>query len=566
MGARARFDIHRLPRCACLQRQDAPCGVDPCPGTSRLPSTRGPRRPRRLQIDSMTTNTFREAWFSNIHKNFLAGLTTSFALVPECIAFALVAQLNPLMGLYGAFIICALTAIFGGRPGMISGAAGSMAVVIVALVAQHGVQYLLATVVLGGVLMAAFGLLRLGKLIRMVPHPVMLGFVNGLAIIIAMAQLEHFRQSTPQGEQWLGGTPLLVMCGLVGLTMAIVYVLPRLTKAVPPALVAILGVGLLGYALELPTRTLGDLAQIAGGLPALHIPTVPFNGETLRIILPYASLMAMVGLLETLLTFNLTDDITETRGQPNRECVALGAANVVSGLFGGMGGCAMIGQTMINLSSGGRSRLSGLTSGVMILLFILFLSPLIAHIPLAALVGVMFVVAQETFAWGSLRVLGKVPRHDALVIVAVTVITVFTDLATAVLCGIVIAALSFAWQHARDVRTDVEDDSDTGVRTYVPHGTLFFASTAHFQELFAPAADPARVVLDCRHLHLADHSAIAAMESLHGRYAKAGKRLQVVQLSKRNLALLQRAGVDVGQGQDGRSQAREAGAMVSNAG
>ena len=493
----------------------------------------------------MINAAFRAEWFPNLQKNFLAGLTTSFALVPECIAFALVAQLNPLMGLYGAFIICAMTAVFGGRPGMISGAAGSMAVVIVALVAQHGVQYLLATVVLSGIIMALFGILRLGKLIRMVPHPVMLGFVNGLAIVIAMAQLEHFRQNTPQGHGWLQGTPLAVMCALVALTMAIVYLLPRLTKAVPPALVAILGVGVLSYALQLPTRTLGDLAHIAGGLPALHFPTVPFNGETLRIIFPYAALMAMVGLLETLLTFNLTDEMTETRGQPNRECVALGASNVVSGLFGGMGGCAMIGQTMINLSSGGRSRLSGLTSGVMILLFILFLSPLIERIPLAALVGVMFVVAQETFAWGSLRVLGKVPKQDALVIVAVTIITVLTDLAMAVVCGIIIAALNFAWQHAREMRAEI-DDSTAGERVYLPHGTLFFASTAHFQELFQPATDPARVVLDCKHLHMADHSAIAALESLYERYARAGKHLQVRHLSKRNEALLARAGVDVG--------------------
>ena len=492
----------------------------------------------------MINTTFRDEWFPNVQKNVLAGLTTSFALVPECIAFALVAQLNPLMGLYGAFIICALTAIFGGRPGMISGAAGSMAVVIVALVAQHGVQYLLATVVLSGILMALFGILRLGKLIRMVPYPVMLGFVNGLAIVIAMAQLEHFRQATPHGETWLQGTPLYVMGALVALTMAIVYVLPRITKAVPPALVAILGVGVLSHVLHLPTRTLGDLAHIAGGLPALHWPTVPLDMATLHIIFPYAALMAMVGLLETLLTFNLTDEMTETRGQPNRECIALGASNVVSGLFGGMGGCAMIGQTMINLSSGGRSRLSGVTAGVMILLFILFLSPLIERIPLAALVGVMFVVAQQTFAWGSLRVLGKVPLQDALVIVAVTVITVFTDLATAVLCGIVIAALNFSWQHARDMRADI-DDSCPGMRVYLPHGTLFFASATHFQELFQLASDPARVTLDCRHLHMADHSAIAAIEALYARYDKAGKHLQVTQLSARNEALLQRAGVDV---------------------
>ncbi|WP_250453070.1 SulP family inorganic anion transporter [Caballeronia sp. ATUFL_M2_KS44] len=490
----------------------------------------------------MKIPTTREQWLSNIPGNFLAGLTSSFALVPECIAFALVAHLNPLMGLYGAFIICALTAILGGRPGMISGAAGSMAVVIVALVVQHGAQYLLATVVLSGVLMMLFGLMRLGKLIRMVPHPVMIGFVNGLAIVIAMAQLSHFKEATPQGEAWLHGIPLLIMCGLVGVTMLIVYVLPRITKAVPPALVAIVGVGLIGQFFHLPTRTLGDMAHIAGALPAFHVPTIPFAIATFKIVFPYALLMAIVGLLETLLTFNLTDEITETLGQPNRECLALGLANVVSGLFGGMGGCAMIGQTMINLSSGGRSRISGATSGIMILLFILFLSPLIERIPLAALVGVMFVVAQQTFAWGSLRVLGKVPRHDALVIVLVTVITVFTDLAVAVLCGIVIAALNFAWQHAREIRADVEKGAD-GSSVYTLHGTLFFASTANFQGLFKPLSDPQYVTVDCRHLHVADHSAIAAFETLKERYQKAGKQLRFANLSARNLHLLERAGV-----------------------
>lgn len=478
--------------------------------------------------------------FTAVRQNILAGLTSSFALVPECIAFALVAQVNPLMGLYGAFIICTLTAVFGGRPGMISGAAGSMAVVIVALVVQHGVEYLLATTLLSGVLMLLFGALRLGKLVRMVPHPVMLGFVNGLAIIIALAQLEHFRN----GEHWLGGTPLLTMLALVALTMAVVWLLPRLTRAVPPALVAIVGVGVLTQLLQLPTKTLGDMAHIAGGLPSFHLPQVPWNLETLHIILPYAVLMALVGLLETLLTFNLTDEITETRGQPNRECLALGAANMASGLFGAMGGCAMIGQTVINLSSGGRGRLSGITSGVMILLFVLFLSPLIERIPLAALVGVMFVVAQQTFAWGSLRVLGKVPRNDALVIVAVTVITVFTDLATAVLCGIVIAALNFAWQHARDVHAESHDD-DTGARRYTPRGTLFFASTTQFQALFDPASDPQRVIIDCAHLRLADHSAIAALEALLGRYAKVGKQVQLTHLSQRCRELLHRAGVAV---------------------
>jgi SulP family sulfate permease len=474
---------------------------------------------------------------ARLRADLLAGLTTSFALVPECIAFALVAHLNPLMGLYGAFIICTLTALFGGRPGMISGAAGSMAVVIVALVVQHGAQYLLATVLLGGVVMILFGALRLGKLVRLVPYPVMLGFVNGLAIVIALAQLEHFKA----GEHWLSGTPLYLMIGLVALTMLVVYGLPKLTRAVPPALVAILGVGLLVYLLGLPTRTLGDMAHIAGGLPDLALPEVPWSLETLKIIAPYALLMAMVGLLETLLTLNLTDEITESRGFPDRECVALGAANMVSGLCGGMGGCAMIGQTVINLSSNGRGRLSGVVAGVMILLFVLFLSPLIERIPLAALVGVMFVVAQQTFAWASLRVLNKVPVSDVLAIIAVTVVTVFTDLATAVLFGIVIAAVNFAWQHARELYADAHLDAE-GSKHYQVHGTLFFASTTPFLNQFDPARDPDKVTLDCQHLSFVDYSAVAALKTLRERYARAGKHLRVVHLSERCKKLLKRAG------------------------
>lgn len=479
--------------------------------------------------------------FHRLRADVLAGLTTSFALVPECIAFALLAQLNPLVGLYGAFIICTMTALVGGRPGMISGAAGSMAVVIVALVAEHGVQYFFATVVLAGLVMMAFGILRLGKLVRMVPHSVMIGFVNGLAIIIALSQLEHFRTETG----WLQGEALYLMLGLVAATMAIVYLLPKLTRSVPPALVAILSVGLAVYLLDLPTRTLGDMANIAGGLPHFALPQLPWTWEALSIIWPYAVLMAMVGLLETLLTLNLTDEITESRGFPNRECLTLGAANMASGLFGGMGGCAMIGQTMINLGSGGRGRLSGVVAGVMILLFVLFLSPLIEQIPLAALVGVMFVVAQQTFAWASLGVYNKVPFNDVLVIVAVTAITVATDLATAVLCGIVIAALNFAWQHARELYADSHVQGD-GSKLYQVHGTLFFASTTPFLNQFDPAGDPALVVLDCRHLSFVDYSAIAALKTLRERYQRAGKQLRVHNLSARCTQLLKRSGVQAG--------------------
>ena len=479
--------------------------------------------------------------FKHLRADVLAGVTTSFALAPECIAFALVAHLHPLMGLYGAFIICTLTALFGGRPGMVSGAAGSMAVVIVALVVQHGVQYLLATVVLSGLLMALFGLFKLGKLVRMVPHPVMLGFVNGLAIVIAMAQLEHFKLD----GAWLVGQPLYWMAGLVALTMGVVYGLPRLTRAVPPALVAILGVGVLVSALHLPTRTLGDMAHIAGSLPVFAWPAVTWDWTTLRIIAPYAVLMALVGLLETLLTLNLTDEITESRGYPDRECVALGAANIASGLFGGMGGCAMIGQTVINLSSGGRGRVSGVVAGVMILLFVLLLSPCIEQIPLAALVGVMLVVAQQTFAWASLRVLNKVPLNDVLMILVVTAITVLTDLATAVLCGIVLAALNFAWQQARSLYADSHIEAD-GSKLYRVHGTLFFASVTSFLQQFDAAQDPHQVTLDCRHLSFMDYSAIAALKTLRERYAKAGKHLRVVQLSPRCKQLLKRAGMQHG--------------------
>ena len=479
--------------------------------------------------------------FKHLRADVLAGVTTSFALAPECIAFALVAHLHPLMGLYGAFIICTLTALFGGRPGMVSGAAGSMAVVIVALVIQHGVQYLLATVLLSGLLMALFGLFKLGKLVRMVPHPVMLGFVNGLAIVIAMAQLEHFKLD----GAWLVGEPLYWMAGLVALTMGVVYGLPRLTRAVPPALVAILGVGVLVSALHLPTRTLGDMAHIAGSLPVFAWPAVTWDWETLRVIAPYAVLMALVGLLETLLTLNLTDEITESRGYPDRECVALGAANIASGLFGGMGGCAMIGQTVINLSSGGRGRLSGVVAGVMILLFVLLLSPWIEQIPLAALVGVMLVVAQQTFAWASLRVLNKVPLNDVLMILVVTAITVLTDLATAVLCGIVLAALNFAWQQARSLYADSHMEPD-GSKLYRVHGTLFFASVTSFLQQFDATQDPQQVTLDCRHLSFMDYSAIAALKTLRERYAKAGKHLRVVQLSPRCKQLLKRAGMQHG--------------------
>jgi SulP family sulfate permease len=474
---------------------------------------------------------------SLIRSNLLSGLTVAFALVPEAIAFAVIAHVNPLTGLYAAFMMCLITALIGGRPGMISGATGAIAVVIVALVVQHGVQYLFAAVVLMGLLQLLFGALRLGKFIRMVPHPVMLGFVNGLAIVIFLAQLPHFQQ---QGH-WVSGSALWTMLGLVALAMAIIYLLPRLTRTVPSALVAIVAIALLTNLAGVETRTVGDLASIKGGLPSFHLPDVPWNLATLRIVFPYALIMATVGLIESLLTLNLIDEMTDTRGKPNRECLAQGAANVVTGLFGGMGGCAMIGQSMINVGAGATHRLSGVVAGLGLLSFILFGSSLIERIPLAALVGVMFVVSAKTFEWGSVRVLGKVPRADALVIVAVTLVTIFTDLAVAVVLGVVISALVFAWQHAKQITVRTRQEAG-GSKVYELEGTLFFASTKGFQNLFSPKDDPAEVVVEFGRAKVMDHSAIEAIDTLAERYQKLGKRLHLRHLSTDCAELLHKAG------------------------
>ncbi|MDE1178783.1 MAG: SulP family inorganic anion transporter [Edaphobacter sp.] len=489
----------------------------------------------------MNTSLHTSLSASEVKTNLLSGLTVALALVPEAIAFALVAHVNPLVGLYAAFIMCFLTAAFGGRPGMISGATGSTAVVMVALVLQHGVQYLFAAVVLMGVLQVIFGLLRLGKFIRMVPHPVMLGFVNGLAIVIFLAQFGHFKVKDAAGvEHWMAQPQMMVMLGLIAVTMAIIYLLPKLTTAVPSSLVAIIVVASIVIFSGLHTRTVGDMASIRGGFPPFHVPAVPWNLATLRIVLPYAFILAGVGLIETLLTLNLVDEITQTRGRPNRECLAQGAGNIVSGFLGAMGGCAMIGQTMINISSGARRRLSGITAGLCLLSFILFGSSLIERIPIAALVGVMFVVSEKTFEWGTFRVFGKVPRHDALVIIAVTVVTVFTDLATAVILGILISALVFAWEHAKRIGAKTRTD-EMGRKIYELNGTLFFASAASFGELFTPADDPDDVIVEFRSARVADHSALEAIDRLAERYQQMGKTLHLRHLSADCQELLQRA-------------------------
>ena len=473
--------------------------------------------------------------------NLLSGLTVALALVPEAIAFAFVAHVHPLVGLYAAFMVSLITALIGGRPGMISGAAGSLAVVMVALVVEHGVEYLFATVVLMGVLQIIFGLAKFGKFIRMVPHPVMLGFVNGLAIVIFLAQLGHFKMADANGAMvWMQGVPLYTMLGLVVLTMVIIYLMPKLTSVIPSALAAIAVVSALVIFAGIDTKTVGDLASIKGGLPQFHMPDVPLNWETFKIILPYSLILACIGLIESLLTLNLIDDMTQTRGKPNRACVGQGVANVVTGFFGGMGGCAMIGQSMINVTNGAVKNLSGIAAALFLLSFILFASQWIEMIPLAALIGLMFVVSEKTFEWGSFRLFGKVPLADLLVVITVATVTVFTDLAIAVVVGVIISALVFAWQHAKNVEVRMSTE-EHGWKVYELHGSLFFASTQSFVTRFAPKEDPEDVVIDFLHARVIDHSALEAIDMLADRYTQLGKRLHLRHLSPDCLELLDNA-------------------------
>ena len=472
----------------------------------------------------------------------LSGLTVALALVPEAVAFAFVAGVEPLVGLYAAFMVGLLAAIFGGRPGMISGATGAMAVVMVALVADHGVQYLFAAVVLTGLLQITAGVLRLGKYIRMVPYPVMLGFVNGLAIVIFLAQLQSFYITSPEGTtELMRGSTLGVFIGLIVVTMAIIHFLPKVTGAFPASLAAILFVSAVSIGFALDTKTVGDLASIEGGFPQFNIPSVPFNWETLRIIFPYAIILAAIGLIESLLTLSLIDDVTNTRGRGNRECVGQGIANTVTGFFGGMGGCAMIGQSMINVNSGGRQRLSGISAALFLLIFILFASSLIEAIPMAALVGVMFMVVMGTFEWSSLRIIRKIPRTDAFVLILVSGVTVATDLAIAVVVGVIVSALAFAWEHAKHINVKGYDN-EYGIRVYELNGPLFFGSVKRFLELFDPENDPQEVIIEFQNSRVADHSAIEAIDNLAEKYIKAGKTLHLRHLSPECTLLLEKAG------------------------
>ena len=468
----------------------------------------------------------------------LSGLTVAMALIPEAVAFALIAGLSPLTGLYAAFMVGLVASVLGGRPGMISGATGAVAVVLAALALSHGPEYIFATVILAGVLQLLAGVLKLGKLMRLVPQPVIFGFVNGLAIIIGGSQIDQFKDD---GGAWLAGESLAVFAGLTLLSMAIIAFLPKLTKKVPAGLTAIVVVFGLAAVLGIDTKTVGDLASIQGGFPPFHLPEVPVTWDTMTIIFPYAAVAAGVGLIESLLTLNILDEITGTRGHGNRECVAQGAANVLSGLFSGMGGCAMIGQSLINVSSGARARLSGIVAAVMLLVFIVFGAPLIEQLPMAALTGLMVMVAIGTFEWASLKTFRRMPTSDVFIMVLVTLVTaVLHNLALAVLVGVVVAALMFAWDNAVRIRARKRID-EQGWKHYELYGPLFFGSTTVFAEKFDVEGDPEHVVLDFQESRVVDMSAIEALNRLTARYAKAGKKVHLRHLSEDCRALIDKA-------------------------
>lgn len=473
----------------------------------------------------------------NYKTEILSGLTVALALVPEAIAFALIAGLSPLTGLYAAFTMGLITSVFGGRPGMISGATGAVAVVIIALAKSHGVEYIFAAVVLAGILQMAAGFLRLGKFIRLVPHPVMFGFVNGLAIVIFLAQMDQFKIN----GSWMTGPTMYLMLGLVFLTMLIIWGLPKITKAIPASLAAILVVAAITIGFQIDTKTVGDIASIKGGFPPFHIPEVPITMESLKVIFPYALIIAGVGLIESLLTLNLIDEITETRGRSNKEAVAQGMANFITGFFSGMGGCAMIGQSLINISSGARARLSGIVASILLLMFIMFGAPYIEQLPMAALTGVMIMVAIGTFEWASLRTVGKMPWIDVIVMVLVAGITVLMhNLALAVLIGVIISALVFAWENAIRIRARKHIDAN-GVKHYEIYGPLFFGSVGVFNDKFDVQGDPDEVIIDFAESRVADMSGIEALNKLTERYQKAGKVIHLKHLSKDCVKLLKNA-------------------------
>ncbi|SDP09272.1 sulfate permease, SulP family [Mucilaginibacter sp. OK268] len=477
----------------------------------------------------------------NYKNEILAGLTVAMTMMPESLSFAILAGFPPLVGLYAAFIMGLVTSVFGGRPGLISGGAGATVVVLIALMKSNGLDYVFAAVALAGVIQILVGLFKLGKFIRLVPQPVMYGFVNGLAVIIFMAQIEQFKTNIGGHETWLTGQPLLIMAGLVLLTIAIVLILPRITKAVPPSLIAIIVVFLIVLVFGIPTKTVKDIAAVSGGFPPFHIPAVPVNIETLKIIFPYSLIMAGVGLTEGLLTLNLVDEMTATRGSGNRECLAQGSANILNGFFFGMGGCPMIAQTLVNLSAGARARLSGIIAALTILVIILFGAPIIERVPMAALTGVMIMVAVGTFEWISFRIVNKMPTQDVFVGVLVALVTIWLhNLALAVLIGIIISALVFAWESAKRIRARKYLDAN-GTKHYEIYGPLFFGSVTAFNEKFDILNDPEVVIVDFKDSRVADMSGIEALNKLTERYRKAGKKLHIRYLSEDCRLLLKNA-------------------------
>lgn len=501
---------------------------------------------------------------NNPRADILSGLTVALALVPEAIAFAFVARLDPLVGLYAAFIVGLITSVFGGRSGMISGATGAMAVVMVGMVTIYGPEYLFAAVLLTGVIQILAGVFHLGKFIRLVPHPVMLGFVNGLAIVIFLAQLGQFKTPTEVVTEpsavadgahsaidvifnggWMQGGQLHLMVGLTVLTMAIIWIFPKIPKIgkwLPASLVSILAVSGLVIGLDLDTKTVGDMASVAGGLPEFSIPSVPFTWETFFIILPLSMTLAAIGLIESLLTLTLIDEMTETRGRTSQECIGQGLANTTCGVFSAMGGCAMIGQSMININSGGRGRLSGITAALALLCFILFASTWIEMIPLAALTGLMFMVVIATFAWASIRIMRKIPAEDAFVIILVTGITVAYDLAIAVIIGVIVSALVYAWKSATHIWV-TKGESQEGQQVYMLHGSLFFGSIHQFKNMFNPQDETKDddIIIDFRNARVWDHSALEAIDALGTKYTDAGKRLHLVHLSEDCKLLLKKS-------------------------
>lgn len=480
-----------------------------------------------------TTALFDFSQKINYKNELLAGFTVAMTMIPESLSFAILAGLSPLTGLYAAFMMGLVTAVFGGRPGMVSGGAGATIVVLIALIKTHGVEYLFATVVLAGIFQMLVGIFKWGKFVRLIPQPVMYGFLNGLAVIIFMAQVEQFKIVNESGiSSWLNGTALYIMLGLTLLTIAIVYFFPKITKVVPASLVAIIVVFGIVTGFGIHTKTVADIASISGSLPSFHIPDLPFSIETLQIIFPYALVMAGVGLIESLLTLSMVDEITNTKGNANRESVAQGFANMTNGFFGGMGGCAMVAQTLVNLNAGSRTRLSGIIASVTILIIILVGAPFIEKIPMAALVGVMMVVAISTFQWVSIRIVNKMPKSDIFVGITVALITIILhNLALAVLVGVIISALVFAWDNARRIRARKYTD-ENGIKYYQIFGPLFFGSVTTFIDKFDPANDPDQVVIDFRESRIMDMSAIDALDKLSKKYAEQQKTLHLKHLSE----------------------------------